>query len=156
MDHDKLVEEMQRLQNTLAELDTTSDAYDVVLGRLAKLNKIGIEFDEACDKQCERQIKLQNEEDNSSKEYDLKVRELDIREREIEQKAVIEAQKIDENAAEFAARRRIEKWQAIWDLVKMGLATGCTAALIVFTGRTEQHAILGQHQWSLLTKAPKI
>ena len=59
MDHEKLVEEVQRLQDWLAQHDPASEDYETVLGRLIKLTKIGIEFDEACDKQCERQDKLQ-------------------------------------------------------------------------------------------------
>ena len=145
MDHDKLVEEVQRLQNWLAEHEPTDENYGVVLDRLGKLSRLGIEFDEACDKQLERQDKLELERDRID-------RELDLKEKEIELKNTLEMDKVEDNLAEAAARRRIEKRQAWGELIKIVLSTTCSAALIIVTGKIEQHAILGQHQWALIPK----
>ena len=119
MDHDKLVEEVQRLQNWLADHDPVTEEYATVEKRFIELTRLEMEFDEACDKLCERADK----------------------------------------SSDAAARRRLEKRQAWWDLIKMGFttvcSTACSAALIVVTGKMEQQAILGQHQWSLIPK-PKM
>lgn len=145
MDHDKLIEEVQRLQEWLNENDPTTENYAHVEERLIKLVKLGIEFDEACDKQLERQDRLDLERDKT-------MRELDLKEKEIELKNGIEAMRIEDNSVDAANRRRVEKRQAYWDLIKTGLQIGGSAVLIVLTGLTEQHVILGQHKWSLIPK----
>ena len=152
MDHDKLVEEVQRLQNWLSDHDPSDEKYEVILGRLIKLTKLGIEFDEACDKQLERQDKLEIETNKSSKEIELRERELNLKEQELKLKNRLDSLRAEETANEMLARRKAEKRQAVWDLIKIALSTACSASLIVMTGKVEQQAILGQHQWSLIPK----
>ena len=116
MDHDKLVEELQRLQEWLSKHDPTNEQYETVLDRFIKLARFETEYNEACDKLCERADKSSDAED----------------------------------------RRKMEKRQAWWDLIKIfattTFSTVCSAALIVVTGKIEQNAILGQHQWQLIPK----
>lgn len=148
MDHDMLIEEVQKLQKWLEEHDPTHENYAMVEDRLIKLVKLGIEYDEACDKQLDRQNRLDLDREKQEREFDLK-------EKDIELKNGLEAMKLDNGSEEAANRRKLEKRQAWWDLIKIGLQFGCSAALIVVTGHLEQNVILGQHKWSLIPK-PKI
>ena len=148
MDHDKLVEELTRLQNLLNTLEPTSEEYSVVADRMVKLAKLGIELDDACDKQLERQDKLDLERYKIDKEFEFKEKELEL-------KNGIEAMKIEDNAADAAERRRTEKRQALWELIKIALQLGGSAALICVTGKIEQGVILGHNKWSLIPK-PRI
>lgn len=145
MDHDKLVTIIQKLQDWLTEHTPTDDGYSQVEELLIKLVKLEIDFNEACDKQLERQNKFELERDKSN-------RELDLKEKEIELKNGIEAMKLEDNSNDTKNRRRMEKYQAGWDIAKIVLQGACTGLLIVLTGVTEQQVILGQHKWSLIPK----
>ena len=145
MDHDKLVTELNRLQDMISNTDPTSEEYARIEERMIRLAKLCIELDEACDKQLERQDRLEVDR--------LKVeRELDLREKEIELKNDLEVMKANDGVANDAARRRAEKRQAWWELIKIGLQVSGSAALILITGNVEQNAILGHNKWSLIPK----
>lgn len=148
MDYDKLKQEIQRLQELLGTLDPVSEEYAKVRDELIRLAKLEMEFNETCDKEIERSARVDIERDRNEKEFELKNKEIEL-------KNEMEAKRLDDNAADFAARRRAEKRQALWDLIKIGLQFGGSAALIIITGHTEQAVILGQHKWSLIPKGPK-
>ena len=145
MDRDKLAKEIERLQDALANLGPDKEQYRTVLECMIKSLKMQMEYDELCDKQIERQNKFELEKDRLYQEYELKKRELDWR-------IKMEEKKLKDEVDEAANRRHVEKRQVIWDLIKIGLTTGCTVLIIWFTGKIEQGAILGQHQWSLIPK----
>ena len=145
MDHDKLVEELTRLQNLLNTLEPTSEEYMAVEDRMVKLAKLVIELDDACDKQLERQDKLDLERYKIDKEFEFKDKELEL-------KNGIEAMKIEDNAVDAAERRKVEKHQAYRELIKIGLQFAGSIAMIVVTGKIEQGVILGHNKWSLIPK----
>lgn len=126
IDQEKLVEELDRLQDWLSKHEPNSDEYATVVKRLAELLKLGIDDEKAHDDQIERHDKFELEED-----------------------------KLKLNRIEADEKRMAEKRQAWFELIKIGLSTMSTLALIVATGHIEQNVILGQHKWSLIPK-PKI
>ena len=145
MDREKLAKEIQRLQDILAGMEPDSEPYMTIARRLSEYVKTMMEYDEACDKQCERQDKLDLERERLTKEFELKVKELEL-------KCSIETKKAEDSKVEATARRRAEKRQALWDIIKILLQIVGSAALIIVTGKTEQSVILGQHKWSLIPK----
>lgn len=159
MDRDMLSKEIQKLQKKLEDTKPESEEYSIVKNYLASLWKLAQDFDEACDKQNERQskidlekLRLKQEYDLRIKEYELKMKELEIREKEIEAKNQLEKDKIMETAIEAEERRKAEKKAALWDLIKMGAQALFIGGLIGFTGHCEQNVILGAHKWSLIPK----
>ena len=164
--HDRLVQEATRALDKLGNVEPTDAKFALVEENAIKLVEAEIKHSEAADRQNERQDKLELERDKMDNEFKLKSREMDIREKELElrnkeldlrakeldAKERMEYQKVAEANADMAARRRAEKKQAWWELIKIPLTAICSGALIVVTGRVEQHAILGQHQWSLIPK----
>lgn len=171
--HDGLVRESTRALDKLGDLEPTDQKYEDVEERALKLIDAEIKHSEFADKQNERQAKLDIEKtkmDNEftiknreldirekeltvkEKELDLKGREMDLKEKELDMKTRLEFQKAGEANSDLIARRRADKLQAWWEIIKIPLGAACTGALIVLTGNVEQHAILGQHQWSLLSK----
>lgn len=162
MDHDKLVEEQERLQKLLATYGPTTDEYAKVEERLIKLAKLEFEFNESSDKQNERlnkfeleREKIKQEFSKQNRELEFKMQELKLKEKELELRNGLEAMKLEDNAEEARNRRRAEKRQAWFDLGKIVLQIGGTAALIGLTGKIEQGVIFGHNKWSLIPK-PKI
>ena len=145
MDHEMLVKELQRLQNWLNTHDPTTSEYFDVEERFVKLARLSMEFDEMCDKQLERQDKLELEHQRMEREFEIK-------EKDLEFKNELEVKKREDISDEADVRRRIERRQAWWDLIKIGLQIGGSAALIIITGNIEQNAILGHNKWSLIPK----
>lgn len=145
MDRDLLAQEIQKLQKWLNEHDATEDNYQIVEDRMIKLAKLCFELDESCDKQNDRQNKSDLEKYKMDQEFELKLKEIEL-------KYHLENSKIENDSKEYAARRRAEKRQALWDLIKIGLQVGGSAALIIITGNLEQNVIIGQHKWSLIPK----
>ena len=126
IDKDKLAEEIERLQEWLGENDPETKEYEAVSKRLTELVKLGMDVEKAHDDQIERHDRVSLEED-----------------------------KLRLNQIEADEKRRAEKRQAWFELIKIGISTASTLALIVATGHIEQNVILGQHKWSLIPK-PKI
>lgn len=146
MDHDKLDAEVQRLQDILSEItDPACERYMTIAKRLSELAKLRNDFDEVCDKQLERQDRLDLEREKLLKEIDLKIKEIEL-------KMELERMKIKENSMDVAARRRAEKNLAFWDMAKIVLHFIGSGVLIYYTGQTEQNVILGAHKWSLIPK----
>jgi len=145
MDRDKLGKEIERLQDVLRNLDPNDEVYGSVVERIIKLTKLQMEYDELCDKQIDRQNRFELDQEKSNEQIELEKEKLEMSIR-------LEEKKFEKDLMDVARQRKITRWQAIWDLVKILLTTGCTVALIVVTGRIEQSAILGQHQWSLIPK----
>ena len=93
MDHDKLNEEVQRLQDWLSTHDETDPNYDSVLARLTKLTDTGMKYDELCDKQLERQDRLELDRSKQAKEFELKAEELEFKRNESKEKLEFERDK---------------------------------------------------------------
>ena len=145
MDRDLLAQEIQKLLKWLNEHEATEENYAIVEDRLIKLAKLCIELDDSCDKQNDRQNKADLEKYKMDQEFELKLKEIEL-------KYHLENSKVENDSKEYAARRRAEKRQAWWDLIKIGLQVGGSAALIIITGNLEQNVIIGQHKWSLIPK----
>ena len=160
MDHDKQVAEIENLQNLLNKItDKDSEQYLSLAKRLADQVRLLMEFDEQCDKQNERQNKLDFEQRKFDKELEFDrekfLKELELKTKELELKMELEKWKLSEGCAEADARRKAEKRQALWDIIKILLQILGSAALIVITGKIEQNVILGQHKWSWIQKLMK-
>lgn len=162
MDREKLTKEIDRCLDWLASHEVTHQDYDAVSNRYSKLTKLLMEYDEFSDKLNERQDKLDIEKDKikgerdlKDKDLELKSRELDLKEKELELKNNVDNQKIQNDAEEAKARRKHEKRQAVWEIIKIGVSTVATGVLIICTGKAEEAAILGQHKWSLIPKVLK-
>ena len=149
MDNDKIVSMIQKLQGMLDAIDPTEAKYSIILDMLTKCQKLKSENDEACDKQNERQNKLDLEKLRLEKEVELKLKELELR-------YALEEKKVKADSEEAARRRRAEKRNAIWDIIKLLVQIIGSAALIAFTGKIEQSVIIGNHKWSLLQKIFKV
>ena len=145
MDRDKLVEEIDRLQNVAKELNPTEEGHKAVLEAIIKLTKLQMEYDDLCAKQLDREDRFELEKDKTMEELELRMKELEFQ-------IKMEEKKLDDEIKEAARQKRVAFVRAIWDIVKICLSTGCTLLLIWFTGHVEQSAILGQHQWSLIPK----
>ena len=159
MDRDMLGKEILKLQKKLENLEPETEAYSIVKNYLASQWKLAQDFDEACDKQNERQsrldyenLRLKQDYELKMREYEIRMKELEIREKEIESKNQLEKDKIMEAAMEADERRKAEKKAAIWELVKIGFQGVCIGTLIRVTGRTEESVIIGGHKWSLIPK----
>ena len=145
MDYDKLNVSIQKLQKMMDECDPMSEKFGILLGLFTKLVKLKAENDDACDKQNERQDKLDLDRQRLEKEFELKMKELEL-------KYGIEEKKIEKDSTEAANRRRAERRQAIWDIIKLLAQILGSAALIAFTGKIEQGVIIGQHKWSVIPR----
>ena len=164
MDRDKLVKEIEKLQELLSKIeDKDGEKYLILAKRLSEHIKMLMEFDETCDKQNERLNKynfeqkkfdknLEFEREKFEKEKELErekfANELELKRKELEAKMEFERYKYNENTKESAARRKAEKRQAIWDIIKLLVQIIGSGILIAFTGKIEQTVILGQHKWS--------
>ena len=102
IDQDKLAEEIERLQEWLNENDPSSKEYEAVSKRFTELVKLGLEVEKAHDDQIERHDRVSLEED-----------------------------KLRRNQIEADEKRRAEKRQAWFELIKIGISTVSTLALIV-------------------------
>ena len=145
MDRDLLAQEIQKLLKWLNEHEATEENYAIVEDRLIKLAKLCIELDDSCDKQNDRQNRSDLDKYKIDKEFELKLQEIKL-------KYDLENSKVENDSKEYAARRKAEKRQAWWDLIKIGLQVGGSAALIIITGNLEQNVIIGHHKWSLIPK----
>ena len=80
MDYDKLNQEILRLQDLLAKYEDPADeGYMALLKVFNNYTKMKMEYDEACDKQCERQNKLDLEHRRLAQEFELKVKEFELK-----------------------------------------------------------------------------
>lgn len=149
MDNEKIVSVIQKLQGMLETGDPTDAKFSVILEMLTKCQKLKSENDENCDRQNERQNKLDLEKLRLEKEIELKLKELEL-------KYALEEKKVKADSEEAARRRRAEKRNAIWDIIKLLVQIIGSAALIAFTGKIEQSVIIGNHKWSLLQKIFKV
>lgn len=161
MDREELVKRINKMigiLNTLNPVDNAED-FETVREDIIKLSKLLAEYDENCDKQLERQEKLDIEKERLKleqlrieKEFEIKFKELELRIEEAKFKSEIESMKVEQADEEAAARKKAAKWQAIWDLIKIAAQIAGTALLIGLTGKLEQSVILGNHKWSLIQK----
>lgn len=164
MDRDAIVTMIKKLVIKLNNLDPVKDAetFKRIEEDIIRLSRLCAEYDDMCDKQNERQAKLDIERDSLKfeqqkfeKEIEIKLKEIDLKIKELEFKDKIESKKVEQANEEAASRKKAAKAQAIWDLIKVLLQIVGTAGLIGFTGKLEQSVILGNHKWSLIQKAFK-
>ena len=116
MDHDKLMEELDRLLDLLGTLDPCGEKYDTVLKRYNELFKSFL----AEDKQCEDDISKKHSREIESKKLELEEKRLQLEDRklnmeernsadklEIEKRKLDMEEKTEANKAE-TDKRRIE------------------------------------------------
>lgn len=145
MDNDKILAEITKIQSMLDECDPVEEKYGILLGVLTRLVKMKAENDDACDKQNERQDKLDLEREKLAKEYELKMKEFEL-------KYGLEEKRLKNESGEAANRRRDERRHAIWDIIKIILQTIGGLALIAITGKVEEAVLIGGHKWSIIQK----
>lgn len=155
MDYEKMVEEALRLYQKAAATEPTDDNYEKILGLCLKQVKAIIDYNEACDKQNERQERLDMEKEKNQWDYEIRMKELELKLEELVMKREIEQNRIDENEREAVERRRAEKRQAKWELLKIVLQIIGCAVCVVVTGKIEQNVIIGQHKWGWIPKLGK-
>lgn len=149
MDNDKIIAEINRIQEKLDKCDPVEERYSILLGILTRLVKMKSDNDEACDKQNERQDKLSLERERLLKELELKSKELEL-------KYGIEAIKLEKDTGEAANRRREERRHAIWDIIKILAQIIGSIAVIIVTGKVEENVLIGNHKWSVIQKLFKM
>ena len=149
MDNDKLIAEITKLQGMLDKCDPTEEKYGILLGILTRLVKMKADNDEACDKQNERQDKLDLDRERLEKEFEFKMKEL-------ERKYEIEEKKVEKDSAEAVNRRREERRHAIWDIIKILAQMIGALAVIIVTGKIEESVLIGGHKWSVIQKVLKL
>lgn len=158
MDHDKLMNELDRLLCLLKEMKPDSDEYAKVLERYKKLYQVFLDEDRSCEDQLEKKHKYELElrkMDLEEKRLELDMRKISIQEREVETKQAIEQSKAQSEASADRERARYNRSQAMWRLVEIGAQGVIMLAGIIVTGKLEETSILSSKAWSLIGK-PKM
>lgn len=158
MDHDKLMNELDRLLDLLGEKEPDSEEYAKVLERYNKLFKIFLEEDRSCEDQVEKKQKYEIELKRlelEGKRLELDARKVSIQEKEADGKQMTEQIKAQAEASADRDRARYSRSQAMWRLVEIGAQGVIMIAGIIVTGKLEETSILSSKAWSLIGK-PKV
>lgn len=148
MDHEKMMNELDRLLDSLHDMNPCEESYATVLKRYKELYQIFLEEDSNCEAQMEKRHKYELE----LKKLEIEGRKLDIQEKEADAKIEVEQIKAQNYADESRASARYTKSQARWRLVEIGAQGLVMIACICITGKFEESTILNQKMWSLLPK----